>query len=60
MTGDGGCAFDDMLCLHGEVPVQQYQETHRSRSRRYVRGIIEGNGDPPEGRHLGQPFNRVR
>ena len=51
MTGSDGREFDNMLCLHGEVPPQRYQGIHRSRGPQYVRGIVEGNGDPP-GNHL--------
>jgi len=47
MTGDDGHEYDNMLCLHGEVPVQRYQGIHRSRGPQYVRGIVEGNGNPP-------------
>jgi hypothetical protein len=46
MTGDDGHEFDNMLCLHGEVPPQRYQGIHRSRGPQYVRGIVEGNGNP--------------
>jgi hypothetical protein len=50
VTGDDGHAFDNMLCLHGEVPPQRYQGIHRSRGPQYVRGIVEGNGNPPDTR----------
>jgi len=47
MTGSDGHEFDNMLCLHGEVPPQRYQGIHRSCGPQYVRGIVEGNGNPP-------------
>jgi hypothetical protein len=51
ITGDDGHEYDNMLCIHGEVPPQRYQGIHRSKGPQYVRGIVEGNGDPP-GKHL--------
>jgi hypothetical protein len=51
VTGDDGHEYDNMLCVHGEVPPQRYQGIHRSKGPQYVRGIVEGNGDPP-GKHL--------
>ncbi|MHC4474063.1 MAG: hypothetical protein ACYTEL_00360 [Planctomycetota bacterium] len=51
MTSEDGHAFDGMLCVQGQVPPQRYQGIHRSRGPQYVRGIPEGNGDPP-GKHL--------
>jgi len=56
VTGDDGHEFDNMLCLHGEVPAQRYQGIHRSRGPQYVRGIVEGNGNAP-GRHLWNTYS---
>ena len=56
MTSEDGHAFDNMLCFQGEVPPQRYQGIHRSRGPQYVRGIVEGNGDPP-GRHLWNTYS---
>jgi len=47
MTSDDGYKYDNMLCLHGEVPPERYQGIHKSRGPQYVRGIVEGNGNPP-------------
>jgi len=47
ITSDDGYEYDNMLCVQGEVPAQRYQGIHRSRGPQYVRGIVEGNGDPP-------------
>lgn len=51
MTGDDGHTFDDILVIQGEVPPLRYQGSHKNHGPQYVRGILEGNGDPP-GRHL--------
>ena len=56
MSGDDGHEYDNMLCLHGEVPPQRYQGIHRSRGPQYVRGIVEGNGNPP-GKHLWNTYS---
>jgi len=47
MTGQDGRTFDTMLCLHGQVPPIRYQGIHKNIGFQYVRGIVEGNGDPP-------------
>ena len=51
MTGDDGREFDNMLCLHGEVPPMRYKGRHKVWGPQYIRGIMEGNGNPP-GNHL--------
>ncbi len=51
MTSDDGHAFDDLLCLHGEVTPIRYQGIHKPVGSQYFRGIAEGNGDPP-GTHM--------
>jgi len=56
VTGDDGHEFDNMLCLQGEVPAQRYQGIHRSRGPQYVRGIAEGNGNPP-GKYLWNTYS---
>jgi len=47
MTSKDCREFDNLLCLNGEVPVQRYQGFHKDLGVQYVRGIAEGNGDPP-------------
>jgi hypothetical protein len=47
MTSDDGHAFDDLLCLHGEVSPIRYHGIHKNVGTQYFRGIVEGNGDPP-------------
>jgi hypothetical protein len=48
ITSDDGYTFRDMACIHGEVPDQRYRGTTRELGPQYVRGISEGNGEPPE------------
>jgi hypothetical protein len=46
MTGEDGHSFDDMLVLEAEVPPMRYYGWAKNRGPQYVRGILEGNGDP--------------
>jgi hypothetical protein len=48
MSSEDGHLFDDMLCLRGEVPQKRYQGLHKNTGPQYYRGIIEGNGNPPD------------
>jgi hypothetical protein len=48
ITSDDGYTFKDMACIHGEVPDQRYKGSTRELGPQYVRGISEGNGEPPE------------
>ncbi len=47
ITGEDGYDFDNMLVIHGEVPPMRYQGIHKNYGPQYIRGIVEGNGDPP-------------
>ncbi len=47
ITGEDGYSFDNMLCVNGEVPPMRYQGIHKSLGPQYIRGIVEGNGNPP-------------
>ena len=47
ITGADGYLFDNMLLVDGEVPPMRYQGIHKNVGSQYVRGIAEGNGDPP-------------
>lgn len=49
MTGDDGRDFADMVLLHGEVSPMRYQGVNKNRGPQYVRGILPGNGTPPDG-----------
>ncbi|OHB54943.1 MAG: hypothetical protein A2173_03405 [Planctomycetes bacterium RBG_13_44_8b] len=46
-TSDDGITFDNLVNVHGEVPPQRYWGRERRPGPQYVRGIIEGNGNPP-------------
>ncbi len=46
LTGADGQNFDQMFSLQGEVPPKRYQGIHKNPGPQYVRGIMEGNGDP--------------
>jgi len=56
MTSDDCRKFDNLLCLTGEVPPQRYQGFHKDLGVQYVRGILEGNGDPP-GKHIWNTYS---
>ncbi len=47
VTGDDGILFDDMLYVHAEVPPRRFAGKYKDFGPQYVRGIVEGNGDPP-------------
>jgi hypothetical protein len=50
VTGDDGLAFSDMRTVVGQVPVPRYGGGRfKDYGPAYVRGIIEGNGSPPDG-----------
>ncbi|MBN2182393.1 MAG: hypothetical protein JW715_10805 [Sedimentisphaerales bacterium] len=46
-TGDDGVLFDHLVNVHSEVPVKKYWGREKRPGPQYVRGIIEGNGNPP-------------
>jgi hypothetical protein len=45
--GDDGVLFDDMLLVQGEVPPRRFFGRWKDFGPCYVRGIVEGNGNPP-------------
>ncbi|MFC2085299.1 hypothetical protein ACFLS9_09595 [Bacteroidota bacterium] len=47
ITGRDGHSFDNMLCVNGEVAPTRYQGIHKNIGTQYIRGITEGNGNPP-------------
>jgi len=47
MTSDDCYTFDNLLCLNGEVPPIRFQGIHKNIGPQYIRGIVEGNGNPP-------------
>lgn len=47
VTGNDGILFNNMLVIHGEVPLRRYIGRAKDFGPQYVRGISEGNGTPP-------------
>jgi hypothetical protein len=47
ITSDDGTDYDNMLCCFWEVPTHRYGGTWKNQGPQYVRGIVEGNGNPP-------------
>ena len=47
VTSDDGLNFDNLAVVHGEVPVKRYWGIEKRPGPQYVRGIVEGNGNPP-------------
>ena len=56
MTSDDCRDFAEMLCLHGEVPPRRFAGLYKNAGPQYVRGIEEGNGNPP-GLHLWNAYS---
>ena len=46
-VGDDGLNFNNLAVVHGEVPVKRYWGIEKRPGPQYVRGIVEGNGNPP-------------
>jgi len=47
ISGDDGIIYDNMLLVQGEVPPRRFMGRWKDFGPCYIRGIIEGNGDPP-------------
>jgi len=47
ITSDDGRIFSNMACIHGELPDQRYEGGSKDLGPQYIRGISEGNGNPP-------------
>jgi hypothetical protein len=47
LTSQDGITYDAVHTIHGEVPPQRYQGIHKNPGPQYVRGIYNGNGNPP-------------
>ena len=56
MVSKDAHVFDNLLCLQGEVPLIRYQGWAKNLGSQYVRGIVEGNGDPP-GTHMWNTYS---
>ncbi|MBE0653584.1 MAG: six-hairpin glycosidase [Bacteroidales bacterium] len=50
MTSENGLDYDNLICVHGEVSPCRYRGVWKDYGPQYVRGIVEGNGTPPEGK----------
>ncbi|MFC4873822.1 exo-alpha-sialidase [Negadavirga shengliensis] len=48
-TSDDGLEYHDLLLVHGEITSMRYGGNYKSYGPQYVRGILEGNGTPPDG-----------
>jgi len=47
VTSGDGIIFDDMLCLHGEVPPRRFNGKYKDFGPQYNRIVEEGNGSTP-------------
>ncbi|MBE0655029.1 MAG: six-hairpin glycosidase, partial [Bacteroidales bacterium] len=50
MTSDDGLDYNKLLSVQGEVSPLRYIGAYKDYGPQYVRGIIEGNGTPPDGK----------
>ena len=50
-TSQDGLNYEDLLLVNGEITTMRYGGNYKSYGPQYVRGILEGNGTPPDG-HL--------
>ena len=48
-TSKDGITFDQLLVVHGEVPLRRYPGKYKDPGPQYVRGIAEGDPQPPDG-----------
>jgi hypothetical protein len=46
-SGNDGILFDNLVNVHSEVPPKRFWGREKRPGPQYVRGIIEGNGNPP-------------
>lgn len=49
-TSDDGLNYRNLLLVHGEITPMRYGGNYKSYGPQYVRGILEGNGIPPDGK----------
>jgi len=47
ITSEDGIIFDNMLLIQGEVPPRRFYGRWKDFGPCYVRGIVDGNGNPP-------------
>ncbi|UKM64303.1 exo-alpha-sialidase [Flavobacteriaceae bacterium GSB9] len=48
-TSEDGLNYNNLLLVHGELSRIRYGGNYKSHGPQYVRGIIPGNGTPPDG-----------
>ncbi len=48
-VSEDGLAYDSLLLVQGEITAMRYGGNYKSYGPQYVRGILEGNGTPPDG-----------
>jgi hypothetical protein len=48
-TSDDGLTYRDLRLVNGEIPAMRYGGNYKSYGPQYVRGIVEGNGNTPDG-----------
>lgn len=48
-TSEDGLVYDDLFLVHGEISPMRYGGNYKSYGPQYVKGILEGNGTPPNG-----------
>jgi hypothetical protein len=51
MTSADSATFTDLFSIHGELPDQRFVGYLKNIGPQYVRGIVEGNGTPPDAAH---------
>lgn len=49
-VSDDGLNYKNLLLVHGEITPMRYGGNYKSYGPQYVRGILEGNGTPPDGK----------
>jgi len=47
-TSDNGLDYNSLLLVQGEISPMRYGGNYKSYGPQYVRGILEGNGTPPD------------
>ena len=48
-TSQNGLDYTDLWLVHGEITPMRYGGNYKSHGPQYVRGILPGNGTPPDG-----------
>lgn len=47
-VSEDGLRYDNLLLVNGEISTMRYGGNYKSYGPQYVRGILEGNGTPPD------------